>query len=137
MNDKRNRMLKRGLYVLRFQNRDEQFNECLSAGTQSSLFMNILTIFFTSFLIASLLATSSVHALSAGEGQSAHSFQAVNQRGGISQRKAIAIAQNYIQGRVLDIRQHNGIYRVKILSEKGSVHIVQVNAHDGEIITGH
>ncbi|MCC6922835.1 MAG: PepSY domain-containing protein [Nitrosomonas sp.] len=98
--------------------------------------MNILTIFFISLLIA-LLVTPSVHALPAEEGQNVHSFQAANQRGGISQRKAIAIAQNYIQGRVLDIRQHNGIYRVKILSEKGSVHIVQVNANDGEIITGH
>lgn len=99
--------------------------------------MNILTIFLTSFLIALSLMTLPVQALAIGERLSEHHYQAANQRGGISQRKAIAIAQNYIQGRVLDIRQHNGIYRVKILSEKGSVHIVQVNAHDGEIITGH
>ncbi|MDC8444712.1 MAG: PepSY domain-containing protein [Nitrosomonas sp.] len=99
--------------------------------------MNILSIFLNSFLVALLLLIFPVHALAIGEGPGAHHYQVANQRGAISQRKAIAIAQSYIQGRVLDIRQHNGIYRVKILSERGSIHIVQVNASDGEIITGH
>jgi hypothetical protein len=114
-----------------------QFDECLPAGTQSSLFMNTLTLILNFFLIALLIMTSPDHALAFGEGQSAHHNYAANQHGGISQRKAIAIAQNYIQGRVLDIRRHNDIYRVKILSEKGSIHVVQVNANDGEIITDH
>lgn len=131
------RMLKRDVYILWFQVCGSHSYERLPAETQSSLFMNILTIFLNSFLIALLLMVLPVHALAIGEGTGAHHYQVANQRGAISQRKAIAIAQSHIHGRVLDIRQHNGVYRVKILSEKGSIHIVQVNASDGEIITGH
>ncbi|MBX3629632.1 MAG: PepSY domain-containing protein [Nitrosomonas sp.] len=96
--------------------------------------MNKLTIFF---LIVFLLVVSPVLAQTSGETRSIYRDQVVDQHSEISQRKAIAIAQKYIKGRVLDIKQHGDIYRVKILSEKGSVHIVQVNAIDGEIITGH
>jgi len=116
-----------------------QFDEYLSVGRNTKQFVmnNTLTLILNFFLIVLLVMISPVHALVFGKGQSAHHYQAANQHSGISQRKAIAIAQNYIQGRVLDIRRHNDIYRVKILSEKGSVHIVQVNANNGEIITDH
>ncbi len=96
--------------------------------------MNKLTIFF---LIVSLLMIPPVLAQTKGEDQSVYRYRVADQHSEISQRKAIAIAQKYIKGRVLDIKQHGGIYRIKILSEKGSIHIVHVNAIDGEIITGH
>lgn len=101
------------------------------------MFMNTMILILNFFLIALLIMISPAHAPAFGQGQSQHYYQTANQHGEISQRKAIAIAQNHIQGRVLDIRRHNDIYRVKILSEKGSVHVVQVNANNGEIITDH
>ncbi len=96
--------------------------------------MNKLTIFF---LTVFLLVISPVLAQTRGETRGIYRDQVADQHSEISQRKAIAIAQKYIKGRVLDIKQHGDTYRIKILSEKGSIHIVHVNAVDGEIITGH
>lgn len=67
------------------------------------------------------------------QGQTANVYKTGNQQANISQQQAIAIAQQHIEGRVLDIRRSNGIYRIKILSDQGSIHVVQVSAIDGKI----
>ncbi len=72
-----------------------------------------------------------------GHDQSANFFKTVSRQAEISQREAISIAQRRINGRVLDVRRDNGIYRVKILSDQGAIHVVRVSVVDGKIKTGH
>lgn len=55
----------------------------------------------------------------------------------ISQQKAVDIAQKHFKGRVLAINQIDNTYHVKILSDEGSVHIVQISILDGSIISVH
>lgn len=101
--------------------------------------MRKLTIFNFFWIILLLLIFSfSVQSVQVAErNQQGYQQQTAKPHKGVSQRRAIAIAQQYINGRVLDIKQQGDVYRVKILSEKGSIHIVQVNVLDGRIITGH
>jgi len=101
--------------------------------------MRKLTISYF-FLIAILLLIFPfpVQSVQATElDQQDYQQQTVKPHKTITQRRAIAIAQDHINGRVLDIKQQGGVYRVKILSEKGSIHIVQINALDGKIIASH
>ena len=56
---------------------------------------------------------------------------------GISEQKAIIIAQQHFKGRVLAINHTDHTYRIKILSEQGTVHMVLINALDGTIISTH
>lgn len=97
--------------------------------------MRKLTVF--NFFLATLLVNFSYPVPVMGGNQQSHQQQASKPHNGITQRRAIAIAQDHINGRVLDIKQQDGVYRVKILSEKGSVHIVQINVLDGKIIKNH
>jgi len=101
--------------------------------------MRKLTVFnfFTFFLTVVLLIIHSFPMHAIGANQQGYLQQAVKPHNGVSQRRAIAIAQEHIKGRVLDIKQQDGVYRVKILSDKGSIHIVQINVRDGKIITDH
>ena len=55
----------------------------------------------------------------------------------ITEQKAIIIAQQHFKGRVLAINQTNHTYRIKILSEQGTVHTVLINALDGTIVSTH
>lgn len=54
---------------------------------------------------------------------------------GIPEQRAIAIAQQRFKGRVLTISQTDQIYRIKILSDRGTVHMVLINAVDGSILS--
>ncbi len=56
---------------------------------------------------------------------------------GITEQKAIAIAQQNFSGHVLAINHLENIFRVKMLSRHGTVHIIIINAIDGEIISTH
>ncbi len=56
---------------------------------------------------------------------------------GISEQRAIAIAQQHFKGRVLAINQTDHLYRVKILSEQGTVHMVLINTMDGTVVSAH
>jgi len=56
---------------------------------------------------------------------------------GISEQKAITIAQQHFNGRVLAINHTDHTYRIKILSEKGTVHTVLINALDGTVVSTH
>jgi len=89
------------------------------------------------FLIALLIVTFSVPVFAGNDRQTTNLVRTDNREAGISQRSAISIAQRQIKGRVLDIKRNNNVYRVKILSDQGSIHIVQVNAIDGTIESRH
>lgn len=56
---------------------------------------------------------------------------------GITEQKAIKIAQRHFKGRVLAINQTDHTYRVKILSDQGSIHIILIDAHDGAVVATH
>ena len=55
----------------------------------------------------------------------------------ITKQKAIAIAQQHFKGRVLAINHDDNIYRIKILSNQGTVHTILINARDGSVISTH
>ncbi|MXS84521.1 peptidase [Nitrosomonas sp. HPC101] len=55
--------------------------------------------------------------------------------GVISEQRAIAIAQRHFKGRVLAINRTDNLYRVKILSDRGIVHTVLINAQNGAVVS--
>ncbi|WP_347889069.1 PepSY domain-containing protein [Nitrosomonas europaea] len=55
--------------------------------------------------------------------------------GGISEQRAIAIAQQHFSGRVLAISQTDRIYRIKILSDQGTVHTILIDALNGAVVS--
>lgn len=60
-----------------------------------------------------------------------------NSSTGITEQKAIVIAQQHFKGRVLAINHSDDVYRIKILSNQGTIHIILINAADGTIISTH
>lgn len=86
-------------------------------------------------MVALFILTVSV--LADGKNQPSAVYRTGNPQTEISEQQAITIAQRHIQGRVLDIKRSEDIYRVKILSYQGSVHIVKVSVIDGKIHTSH
>lgn len=62
---------------------------------------------------------------------------ASSHQSGISQQKAVTIAQQHIKGRVLAANRIDNMYRIKILSHQGSVHILMIHAINGSIISSH
>jgi len=58
-----------------------------------------------------------------------------NSAGSISEQQAIAIAQQHFRGRVLAINRSGNLYRIKILSDQGTVHSVLINAQNGELVS--
>lgn len=62
---------------------------------------------------------------------------ASNQHAEISQQQAVAIAQRHVPGRLLSVQRSADNYRVKILSSKGTVHVVTVDARNGTVIATH
>ncbi len=87
------------------------------------------------FLLTVVLATCFISPV-ATAGQNnvlSHYLLASNQQ--ISEQSAVTIAKKHIKGRVLTVTHKDGTYRVKILSDKGIVHIVSVNSTDGSIST--
>lgn len=57
----------------------------------------------------------------------------------ISKQEAVSIAQQVFPGRVLAVKQEDAntgpVYRVKTLSAAGDVHIVEIDATTGEVIS--
>lgn len=57
----------------------------------------------------------------------------------IGQQQAVSIAQDVYPGRVLAVKQaqQNGtpVYRVKTLSAAGDVHVVVIDANNGNVIS--
>ncbi|SFK14699.1 Uncharacterized membrane protein YkoI [Nitrosomonas aestuarii] len=89
------------------------------------------------FLIILLIASLPINVLADWQNLTDNLYKTGSQQAEISQRKAITIAQQHIKGRVLDIRRSDDIYRIKILSDQGSIHVVMVSAKDGTIKTGY
>lgn len=51
----------------------------------------------------------------------------------ITQNQAVTIAQRHTHGRLLSVQRIDGHYRIKILNQKGAVHIVTINVKSGEV----
>ena len=66
-----------------------------------------------------------------------HFYQTSDQNTGISQQRAVTIAQQHFPGRLLSVQRMANSYRVKILSSKGIVHVVTIDANSGEVIASH
>lgn len=56
---------------------------------------------------------------------------------GISEQRAMTIAKQHFKGRVLAINRTDNLYRIKILSNQGTVHTVLINVTDGSVISIH
>ena len=91
--------------------------------------------FYRLFLLTVVLATCFISPV-ATAGQNnvlSHYHLASNQQ--ISEQAAVTIAKKHINGRVLAVSLTDSTYRIKILSDKGIVHIVSVNSANGSIST--
>lgn len=97
--------------------------------------MKILYRFILSITV--LMASFSSQAIANLELSPSHYYQISNQQDEISEQAAAAIAQQKINGRVLAIRRVDNFYRIKILSNHSTVHIVVVNAINGKIMSSH
>lgn len=64
-------------------------------------------------------------------------YQASNHQTKISQQQAVTIAQQHVPGRLLSVQRVADSYRIKILSSKGTVHIVTIDASSGAVIATH
>jgi uncharacterized membrane protein YkoI len=97
--------------------------------------MKILYRFILSIKV--LMASFSIQAIANLELSPSYYYQISNQQDEISEQAAAAIAQQKINGRVLAIRRVDNFYRIKILSNHSTVHIVVVNAINGKIMSSH
>jgi len=88
-------------------------------------------------LIALIMGAAMADATAGRQNVASEPSKASDAAGGISEQRAIAIAQQHFKGRVLAINQTDHLYRVKILSEQGSVHMVLINALDGSVVSMH
>lgn len=86
-------------------------------------------------LMTAIFLTSFMHQATADQphNPSAQS-QTSSQQTGISQQKAIVIAQQHFSGRVLAVNPVDDTYRIKILNQKGIIHTVVINAADGTVL---
>ena len=88
--------------------------------------------------IIALLAISAFTPATAGRHSAANEHPTQNDPAtGITEPRAIIIAQQHFKGRVLAINQTDHTYRIKILSNQGTVHMVLINALDGTVISTH
>ncbi len=90
-------------------------------------------------LVLVMLMTGPITQATAGWQSSAANYYRTssNPLTGITEQKAIAIAQQHFKGRVLAINHDDNIYRIKILSNQGTVHTILINATDGSVISIH
>ncbi|MGV8711485.1 MAG: PepSY domain-containing protein [Nitrosomonas sp.] len=56
---------------------------------------------------------------------------------GISEQRAMTIAKQHFKGRVLAINRTDHLYRIKLLSNQGTVHTILINVTDGSVISIH
>ncbi|MDE2389514.1 MAG: PepSY domain-containing protein [Betaproteobacteria bacterium] len=88
-------------------------------------------------LIALIMGTATADAIAGRQNAPNGPSHASDVAGEISEQRAIAIAQQHFKGRVLSINQTDHLYRVKILSDQGSVHMVLINARNGSVVSMH
>ncbi|MBY0482930.1 PepSY domain-containing protein [Nitrosomonas sp.] len=90
-------------------------------------------------LVIVMLMTGPITQAMAGWQSSASNYYRTgsNSLTDITEQKAIAIAQQHFKGRVLAINHDDNIYRIKILSNQGTIHTILINARDGSVISTH
>ncbi|MBS0422855.1 MAG: PepSY domain-containing protein [Proteobacteria bacterium] len=88
-------------------------------------------------LIALMMSAAMTDATAGRQNSVTESDRASNAVTGISEQRAIAIAQQHFKGRVLAINQTDHLYRIKILSEQGTIHMVLINTMDGAVVSAH
>ncbi|SFU32130.1 Peptidase propeptide and YPEB domain-containing protein [Nitrosomonas eutropha] len=89
-------------------------------------------------LLVMLIMIAALSEAAAGRHNSAGEHnKAGNSASGISEQRAIAIAQQHFRGRVLAINRTDNLYRIKILSDQGMVHTVLINAQNGAVVSTH
>lgn len=90
-------------------------------------------------MIAMMLAGSSAQVLAGSQSSGATNYHRTSSApsADITEPKAITIAQQHFKGRVLAINHSDNAYRIKILSNQGTVHIIRINAADGTVISMH
>ncbi|MDP1776651.1 MAG: PepSY domain-containing protein [Moraxellaceae bacterium] len=87
-------------------------------------------------VIVSLITGPITQAMANGQDTAANYYRAAsNSQTGITEQKAITIAQQHFKGRVLAINHSDNTYRIKILSDQGTVHIILIHAADGAVIS--
>ncbi|WP_297743821.1 PepSY domain-containing protein [Nitrosomonas sp.] len=88
-------------------------------------------------LMLVLIASFSSGATTAFAQKNLRYHHASNQLAEISQQQAVAIAQQHVPGRLLSVQRTTESYRVKILSHKGTVHVVTIDSRSGAVIATH
>ncbi len=88
-------------------------------------------------LIALIMGTVAANAIAGRQHAIREQSNTSDTADGISEQRAIAIAQQRFKGRVLAINRTDHLYRVKILSDQGIVHMVLINALDGVVVSAH
>ncbi len=88
-------------------------------------------------VIVMVMTGSAAQAMAGWQGNASNYYRTSNSSTGITEQKAIAIAQQHFKGRVLAINQSDNAYRIKILSNQGTIHVILINATDGTIISTH
>lgn len=89
-------------------------------------------------VIAVVMVGSITQAMAGWEHNASNYYHASsNSPAGITEQKAIIIAQQHFKGRVLAINHSDDTYRIKILSNRGTVHTILINATDGKVISTH
>lgn len=87
--------------------------------------------------ITVILASFTTQAIANSTYNPSNYYQTSNQQDGISEQAAAAIAQQQVNGRILAIRRVKNVYRIKILSNHSTVHIVLINAINGKVMSSH
>lgn len=88
-------------------------------------------------VIVMVMTGSAAQAMAGWHSNASNYYRTSNSSTGITEQKAIAIAQQHFKGRVLAINQSDNAYRIKILSNQGTIHVILINATDGTIISTH
>ncbi|SFF18625.1 PepSY domain-containing protein [Nitrosomonas sp. Nm166] len=88
-------------------------------------------------VIVMVMTGSATQATAGWQSNASNYYRTSNSSIGISEQKAISIAQQRFKGRVLAINHSDNAYRIKILSNQGTIHIILINATDGTIISSH
>ncbi len=94
------------------------------------IYINSINTWLILILLWICAPQTAAHSIDAGYLLKVSSTQA-----SISKQKATSIAQQRIKGRVLSVELVGDAYRVKILSDEGSVHILSINASNGAVIS--
>lgn len=86
-------------------------------------------------LVIVIMITALPDSFAARHHASGERNRASNSADSISEQQAIAIAQQHFRGRVLAINRSGNLYRIKILSDQGTVHSVLINAQNGALVS--